>query len=172
MNDTDTVEVTIGGAVLTVPPMSFYVLRRAWPHIRRIAQMSRLSGKLIDVTRRLEAAKAADPPEPEEHLRALQDEQATAMQEVDTKGADFVSQTDEALHVIAEALAAADPPGGSYDALSRRMRPDEMVGLHVAFNKLLEVSGLLASGELVATGSMLPRRSNGIDSSRSLSPTE
>ena len=40
MSDPDAVELTVAELTLSVPPMTFYALRRAWPHLSALARMN------------------------------------------------------------------------------------------------------------------------------------
>jgi hypothetical protein len=156
----DPIPVIIGGTTLLCPPMPFYCLERAWPHIQRLGRMGALTEMLQSAQSRL--SRAANP---EEHAAA--EATLTAAQTlIEREGADFVGQTREAIHIIAAALAL-ESPAPSYDSLSRLVKPDEFVGIHRACSDLMDSSGLTraAPGEVGATARMMPAQLNGAGSS-------
>ncbi len=137
--------------------MTFYCLRRAWPHIIRLGAMSGL-------TEAAAAAKtallASEDPAARPALEAAHQAAITAMETAD---ADMIGQTGEALSIIAAALSLIDRPPLA-DDLAKRLRPEEMPGVQICVSLLLQASGLFASGEVMATGRMPGMtRSSGID---------
>lgn len=153
------IEVTIGGVAYALPPMSFYCLRRAWPHIQRLGAMGALNQAVINA--RMVAANAISLADSSD-AAAVYD---AAVARVAAEGADFVGQTATALEVIAAALSLATP-APSAEALSKALRPSEFSGLHEACQMLLLTSGL-QEGEVTATGQQMPApmRLNGTVSS-------
>jgi hypothetical protein len=170
MSDDETVDVVIGGETLRVPPMTFFCLRKAWPHVMRMIRMGPVSQAADKATLALDAARRADPPEDPAVLASLEAAQIEAMAKAEEAGADFMGQTTEALNVVVAALALTPNPP-AFEDLSKRLRYDECAGVQVAFSRLLAVSGFTSAGETTATGSIVPQRqrSNGIDTSQSLS---
>lgn len=144
------IAVVIGGTTYLCPPMPFYCLERAWPHVQRLGRMGQLNQTLMSAQAQLRNAMSpAEQAAAEANVAA-----ATAL--IEREQADFVGQTREAIHVIAAALALDDPPP-TYEALSRQVRPGEIVGVHRACAELLDSSGLQrSSGEVVATSNMMP----------------
>ena len=167
MIDDDGIAVVIGGTTYTVPPMTFYVLKRAWPHVMRLIRMAPFSVAVGHATERLIEARRNN--ESEEALAELAARQVLAMQDAENAGADFIAQTDEALQTVAAALAlVSNAP--SYQDLSIALRPDEFQGVHAAFHKLLAASGF-GPGETMATSLLPTRQSSGIGLPPSSSPT-
>jgi hypothetical protein len=157
----DATPVVIGGQRYLVPPMSFYCLKRAWPHIRRLSELGAFTQAAAAAELQVKMAVTQ-----EQHEAATQN-LATAMAIVEREDADFVGQTDVALHIIVAALALESPPP-SYDALSRVLQPDEIGGVHIACAALMDGSGLVQSGaragEALAAARMMPLL-NGSESS-------
>jgi hypothetical protein len=168
MIDDDGIEVTIGGITYLVPPMTFYALKRAWPHVMKLIRMAPLSIAVGHATERLMEAQKNR--EDNATIIELASRQTLAMQEAEEAGADFIAQTDEALQTVAAALSLT-PNAPSYQDLAMALRPDEFQTVHAAFHKLLAASGFGSSGEAMATSLLLTRQSTGIDSPPSLSPT-
>lgn len=162
------VTVSIGGHAYHCAPMPFYCLERAWPHIQRM-------GAIGDANQALTAAKL------QVELAATDDEKAAAARalaeaeaRVGAIGGDMIGQTRVALEIIVAALAL-EVPAPSYEDLAKRMRADEMFGVHSAVSALMTTSGLTANaeappGEGSATAQMPPRL-NGAGSSPSLRHT-
>jgi hypothetical protein len=141
--------VVIGGVTFLCPSMPFYCLERAWPHIQRLSRMGQLNQALAAAQMQTRMAST-----PEEHTAATTAVEA-AHQQIAAENADFVGQTREAIEVIVAALAL-DPQPPSYETLSRQVRADELVGIHVACAALMDGSGLMrattnAPGEGLAT---------------------
>jgi hypothetical protein len=163
----DSIEVVVGGTTYQVPPMTFYVLKRAWPHVMRLIRMAPFSIAVGHTTERLIGATRNG--DPESVIAELTARQGLAVQQAEDAGADFIAQTDEALQTVAAALALTpDPP--SFDTLSKALRPDEFQGVHAAFHKLLAASGF-GPGETMATSLLPTRQSTGIGLPQSSSPT-
>jgi hypothetical protein len=158
----DPIAVVIGGKTWLCPPMSFYCLERAWPHIRRLSVMGGYNQALAAA--QLQVKMAATPAE---HDSATQNV-ATALALIEAEDADFVGQTRVTLHVIVAALALETPPP-SYDQLARMLQPDEIGGIHIACAALMDGSGLMrggtAPGEPPATSRTMPAHLNGTGSS-------
>jgi hypothetical protein len=159
--DEESVEIVIGGEPVVFPPMTFWVLRRAWPHILTLGKMEAVQQQFDLVTAKLVEVQERDPPATPEELANAESAHVTAMEKVLLAGADFTAQIEEKLHVLAWASALTDHPI-SHDELAKRLRRDEFTGLAVGFNHLLRTSGLL-SGEAAATGLAPPRKSTGLD---------
>jgi hypothetical protein len=135
----DPITVAIGETMIAVPPMPFYCLRRAWPHIVRLGEMSKAPAEAAAARA---AFDAADPDSPGRPFLAAQAEAADAR----LADASLIAQTDEALAVIAAALAlASNPP--TADDLGKALRPDQIAGVHAAVNRLLDASGMFQAGE-------------------------
>jgi hypothetical protein len=147
----DPIPVIIGGTTLLCPPMPFYCLERAWPHIQRLGRMGQLNQTLLSAQARLQTALGA------EEQAAAEANVAAAQALIDREQADFVGQTREAIHIIAAALAL-DTPAPSYETLSRQVRPNEIVGIHRACAELMDGSGLQRAlpGEALATSQVMP----------------
>jgi hypothetical protein len=137
----DPITVAVGDVTLTVPPMPFYCLRRAWPHIVRLGEMSKAPAEAAAAQA---AFEAADPDSLGRPFLAAQVEAAQARLDA----ASLVFQTDEALAIIAAALALShDPP--TVDDLGKTLRPDQIAGVHATVNRLLDASGMFLAGETV-----------------------
>jgi hypothetical protein len=157
----DPIAVTIGGEEYLCPPMSFYCLERAWPHIQRLGRMGALNQAVQQAQLRLSAA--GDDPAA---LIAAQQVLDAATAAVESAGADFISQTHAALDVIVASLALTKPPP-THDFLAQRLRPSEFAGIHQACTLLMDTSGLIGRappGESAAT-SLTPPLLNGTVSS-------
>lgn len=162
IDDEAEVTVTIGGELLVVPaPMTFFCLRRAWPHVRRLGELGELV-QAVSVARAQAVATQTD-----EANMAL----GAAIDRALAAGADLITMTEEGLAIIAAAFAQQPNPP-TRDDLARKLRPDEMLGVQHAVNHLFDVSGMTRLGEAIATSpaAVGPLRLNGIDSSPSLSP--
>jgi hypothetical protein len=161
----DPISVVIGGEDYLCPPMSFYCLERAWPHIQRLSRMATLNQVVQQAQRRLAAAEAGDGLASASAVAAqaaLDDAQAT----VEKAGGDFIGQTHEALAVIAAALSLRTP-APSLEDLAKRLRADEITGIHEACTLLMNSSGLIGRstpGESAAM-SRTPALLNGTGSS-------
>jgi hypothetical protein len=155
--------VVIGGVTYVCPPMPFYCLERAWPHIQRMSRLGALSQALAAAQLQVRNAITA-----EEHTTAT-DNLVTAQALVEQEGADFIGQTREAIKVIVAALALDTPPP-SYEQFAKQVQPSEFAGIHVACTQLMNLSGLVSSeagdpqGEASATGHV-PAHLNGTGSS-------
>lgn len=157
----DATPVVIGGTTYLCPPMSFYCLKRAWPHIRRLSQLGAYTRALAAAELQVKMAGT-----PDEHQAATLN-LASAMAIVEQEEADFVGQTDATLRVVVAALSLEVPPPG-YDDLSRALQADEIGGLHIACAAIMDGSGLVQSGaragEALAAARMMPLL-NGSESS-------
>lgn len=156
----DPTPVIIGGTTFLCPPMPFYCLERAWPHIQRLGRMGAINQTLLAAQMAVRNAMT------QEQQEAANASLVAAETLVEREGADFVGQTREAIHIIAAALALDTPPP-SYETLSRQVQPTELVGVHTACTALMEGSGLQrrAPGEIAATSHMMPPQLNGAGSS-------
>ena len=143
----DPITVIIGGVTYLCPPMPFYCLERAWPHIQKMGRMGAANQALAAA--QLQVRMAGTQGEHDAATQAV----ASASALVEAEDADFIGQTREALHVVVAALALdANPP--SYETLSRRLLPGELAGVHIACTELMDSSGLVkvsVLGEAVAT---------------------
>ena len=160
----DPINVVIGGENYLCPPMSFYCLERAWPHIQRLGRMAVLNQAVQQAQRAL--GNATSDAEAASAQAALDAAQARA------EGADFIGQTHAALEVIVAALSLRQPPP-TLEALAKRLRPEEFAGIHQACTLLMDASGLVGRtppGESAAM-SQTPVPLNGTGSSLSLQPT-
>lgn len=158
----DPIDIVIGGKTWHCPPMPFYCLERAWPHIQRLAEMNAVNEAIGRAQMQVRQAETA-----EQHEAATQ-ALSVAVRLVQQEGSDIVGQTREALKVIVAALALqSEPP--SYEDLSRAMRPAELHGIHAACSQLLATSGLAqgepSSGEALAMRPPMPGHLNGAASS-------
>ena len=160
----DGISVVIGGEDYLCPPMAFYALERAWPHIQRLGRMAGLN----QVVQQAQAhVTAASPDEMSAAQAALDAAQAA----VEASGADFIGQTHAALDVIVAALSLTQP-APTHDFLAKRLQPSEFAGIHQACTLLMDASGLIgraAPGESSATRPTPPLL-NGTGSSPNLSP--
>jgi hypothetical protein len=161
MTADDPVVVRIGGADYVVPPMPFYALKRAWPHIQHLSELGQLMQAVVVARAYLNVAEDAERP-------ARQATYDAAMGKAVAAGADFVGQTDAALAIIAAALSLTHPELNAED-LSKLLKPEEYSGLHGAVKTLLSTSGL-ATGELTATSPIPAATSTGTDTSPNSSP--
>jgi hypothetical protein len=154
------VPVVIGGMTYVCPPMPFYCLERAWPHIQNMSRMGALNRALAAAQLRQRNAQS------DEEIASATRAVAVAEALVARENADFIAMTHTALEVIVAALAL-DPNAPTYDTLSKQMRPTEIAGVHEACTALMDASGLtstLAPGERLATG-QAPVHLNGAGSS-------
>jgi hypothetical protein len=156
----DPVEVVIGGKTWRCPPMPFYCLERAWPHIGKLARMNTLTQTLARAELRVRQAETVD--QHDEASQAL----AATMQLIDAEGAGFVGHVREALHIIVAALSL-DPEKPTYEQLAQVMTGAEMYGVERACAQLIELSGLGANapGEDQAMMQPMPVQLNGAASS-------
>lgn len=156
------IEVVIGGKRLLCPPMPFYCLERAWPHIKRMGEMATANQALA--TAQLQVRSAVTAQDHEDATRAVQ----TAESLVGQLDGDLIGQTKEALHIIVAALSL-ETPAPTYDELSRTMRADEIQGVHLACSLLMDSSGLIVRNDTPALGEALAAKQapthNGIASS-------
>lgn len=147
----DPIPVVIGGVTFLCPPMPFYCLERAWPHIQAMGRMGQATQALAAAQLQVRTAVTAA-----DHDSATANE-ATAQQHIAAIGGDFIGQTREAIAIIAISLALdSNPP--SYDDLAKRVRQSELAGVHIACALLMDGSGLTkqAAGEAQATPQMMP----------------
>jgi DNA-binding XRE family transcriptional regulator len=137
--------VSIGGTVFTCPPMPFYCLELAWPHIRTLGRMGSASQSLMAAQIQVSHAITT-----QEHQTASENLEI-AMKIVEDLGADIIGQTHTALNIIAAALALDPNPPSQVD-LAKVLRPDEISGVHIAVAELLDVSGLVTRGGTTTVG--------------------
>jgi hypothetical protein len=160
--DEDTIPFVAGGETIAVPrELSFYLLRRAWPHIARLGAMATANQAVALARLRLDAAS------PDADRSGLEAAVRAAEAQVTGTGSTFMDQTGAALDIIAAALSLTHGAPTAED-MAKRLRPSEFAGVHECVQQLLEGSGL--TGEATAAGQR-PARSNGADLSPSLSPT-
>jgi hypothetical protein len=142
------ITVVIGGKTLLCPPMPFYCLERAWPHIRTMGRLGNASHLMKDAELQVRAAITT-----QEHQSATENLE-TAAKVVEDMGADIIGQTRVALQIIACALALdSNPP--SYDDLAKLMQPHEIAGVHLAVTELMNASGLMTEGNRPSVGEAL-----------------
>lgn len=142
------IPVEIGGMAFACPPMSFYCLEMAWPHIRMLGRMGAANNTLRAAQLQVSHAITG-----QEHEVASENlEIATKI--VEDLGADIIGQTRESLHIIACALAFVDNSPTQQD-LAKMLRPHEITGIHIAVAELLDASGLVTRGGTTTVGENL-----------------
>lgn len=147
----DPIAVTIGGVTHQCPPMPFFCLEKAWPHIQDLGRMGAANQALAAAQMRVRQAESKE--QHEEASAAVRAAQAL----VDAIEGDLIGQTRATLKIVTAALSLSEP-APSYDSLARTLKPGEIEGLHLACGQLLEVSGLKGGtmGEATATDRTAP----------------
>jgi hypothetical protein len=148
MPDDTPISVVIGGKTLLCPPMPFYCLERAWPHIRTMSRLGAAAKALHTAELQVRSAITS-----KEHESATANYD-TAFKIVDDLGADIVGQTGEALHILAAALSLDTNPPTQQD-LAKALRPSEIGAVHLAVAELMDASGLVSKGETTTLGEAL-----------------